>query len=371
MNGAQALAASLAGAGVDVCFMNPGTSEMHFVAALDCGARSMRGRAGPVRGRRHRSGGRLRADDRASRPARAASPGSRLRQRPGQSAQRPPGLHPDGEHRGAQATGLVASTHRCRPTSRLWRERSPGGCTRAGAAARWRGRPKRAAAAVAPRRPDRQPDPARRLAWSRRAAGGAGPLRARSAACRQGVAVHRGAAALLLLGGDGTAGAGWAASRTAPRPERGSRRDLPGPEGARRPAAPLERMTYLAKEVVAELAGASRWCLSGKRAGGGLRLSGPGERAGAGRVEVLCWPAAARMATGPWPRSPTGSRAGPKRQLARRPDRGLSPARSRWPAWHRGGRRHPAPSRPSSWTRRIPRGRAARGHWPARPGTRC
>ena len=35
MNGAQALAASLAGAGVDVCFMNPGTSEMHFVAALD------------------------------------------------------------------------------------------------------------------------------------------------------------------------------------------------------------------------------------------------------------------------------------------------------------------------------------------------
>jgi acetolactate synthase-1/2/3 large subunit len=33
--GGQALAASLAGAGVDVCFMNPGTSEMHFVSALD------------------------------------------------------------------------------------------------------------------------------------------------------------------------------------------------------------------------------------------------------------------------------------------------------------------------------------------------
>src|SRR5579864_8867458 len=27
--------ASLTGAGVDTCFMNPGTSEMHFVAALD------------------------------------------------------------------------------------------------------------------------------------------------------------------------------------------------------------------------------------------------------------------------------------------------------------------------------------------------
>ena len=35
MNGAQALIRTLAGAGVDVCFSNPGTSEMHFVAALD------------------------------------------------------------------------------------------------------------------------------------------------------------------------------------------------------------------------------------------------------------------------------------------------------------------------------------------------
>jgi len=35
MIGAQALIASLVSAGVDTCFMNPGTSEMHFVAALD------------------------------------------------------------------------------------------------------------------------------------------------------------------------------------------------------------------------------------------------------------------------------------------------------------------------------------------------
>ena len=33
--GAQALIRSLVGAGVDVCFMNPGTSEMHFVHSLD------------------------------------------------------------------------------------------------------------------------------------------------------------------------------------------------------------------------------------------------------------------------------------------------------------------------------------------------
>jgi len=35
MNGAQALIRTLAGSDLDVCFANPGTSEMHFVAALD------------------------------------------------------------------------------------------------------------------------------------------------------------------------------------------------------------------------------------------------------------------------------------------------------------------------------------------------
>jgi acetolactate synthase-1/2/3 large subunit len=41
MNGAESLIETLAGAGVEVCFANPGTSEMHLVAALD--------RAGGVR----------------------------------------------------------------------------------------------------------------------------------------------------------------------------------------------------------------------------------------------------------------------------------------------------------------------------------
>lgn len=35
MNGAQSLLHTLTNNGVDVCFMNPGTSEMHFVSALD------------------------------------------------------------------------------------------------------------------------------------------------------------------------------------------------------------------------------------------------------------------------------------------------------------------------------------------------
>ncbi|WP_322857575.1 acetolactate synthase large subunit [Mycobacterium shigaense] len=42
MNGAQSLISTLVEAGVDVCFANPGTSEMHFVAALDTVAQ-MRG----------------------------------------------------------------------------------------------------------------------------------------------------------------------------------------------------------------------------------------------------------------------------------------------------------------------------------------
>ena len=35
MNGAESLVRTLVNGGVNVCFANPGTSEMHFVAALD------------------------------------------------------------------------------------------------------------------------------------------------------------------------------------------------------------------------------------------------------------------------------------------------------------------------------------------------
>ena len=35
MNGSQAMVKTLLAGHVDVCFANPGTSEMHFVAALD------------------------------------------------------------------------------------------------------------------------------------------------------------------------------------------------------------------------------------------------------------------------------------------------------------------------------------------------
>ena len=35
MIGAEALVRTLLASGVEACFANPGTSEMHFVAALD------------------------------------------------------------------------------------------------------------------------------------------------------------------------------------------------------------------------------------------------------------------------------------------------------------------------------------------------
>ena len=35
MNGAESLVTTLTASGVPLCFANPGTSEMHFVAALD------------------------------------------------------------------------------------------------------------------------------------------------------------------------------------------------------------------------------------------------------------------------------------------------------------------------------------------------
>ena len=97
MNGAESLVETLAGAGVDVCFANPGTSEMHFVAALDRvgGMRCVLGLfEGVATGA---------ADGYARMAGQAglhpSAPGPRARQRPRQRAQRPARQHADGQHR--------------------------------------------------------------------------------------------------------------------------------------------------------------------------------------------------------------------------------------------------------------------------------
>ena len=66
MNGAEALLGRRARLGVEVCFANPGTTEMPLVAALDR-VPGMRAVLGPLRGRLHRRGRRLRAHGRAAR----------------------------------------------------------------------------------------------------------------------------------------------------------------------------------------------------------------------------------------------------------------------------------------------------------------
>ena len=72
MNGAESLVRTLVDGGVEVCFANPGTSEMHFVAALDR-VDGMRCVLGAVRGRGDRRGRRLCAHGRASRPRRCCT----------------------------------------------------------------------------------------------------------------------------------------------------------------------------------------------------------------------------------------------------------------------------------------------------------
>ena len=114
VNGARALLSTLVDAGVDVCFANPGTSEMHFVAALD-DVPAMRGVLclfeGVVTGAAD-GYGRV-----AGRPAATLlhlGPGPR--QRAGQPAQRPPGPDTDRQHRRRPRHRTTPAT--TRPSSR-------------------------------------------------------------------------------------------------------------------------------------------------------------------------------------------------------------------------------------------------------------
>ncbi len=87
MNGAESLVHTLLACGVDTCFTNPGTSEMHFVAALDRipGMRCVLGlQENVVTGA---ADGYARMADRPAATLLHCGPGPR--QRPGQPAQRP------------------------------------------------------------------------------------------------------------------------------------------------------------------------------------------------------------------------------------------------------------------------------------------
>ena len=97
MNGAQALIRTLVDSDVDVCFANPGTSEMHFVAALDA-VPEMRAVLGLFEGVVTGAADGYGAHGRPSRRD-AAPPRARPRQRHREPAQRTTGAHADREHR--------------------------------------------------------------------------------------------------------------------------------------------------------------------------------------------------------------------------------------------------------------------------------
>ena len=109
MNGAESLVHTLLRSGVDTCFCNPGTSEMHFVAALDR-VPGMRCVLGPVRGRGDRCGRWLRAHVRQ-----AGGDAAALRAGPGQRACQPAQRAPcaDADRQYRRRPGDLSPPERC------------------------------------------------------------------------------------------------------------------------------------------------------------------------------------------------------------------------------------------------------------------
>ena len=129
MNGAQALIRTLVDCGVDVCFTNPGTSEMHFVAALDA-VPEMRGVLGAVRGRGHRRGRRLRPHGRPP-GGHAAAPRARASATAWPTCTTPAGPARRSSTSSATTRRTTSSTtRRSSPTSRPSPATSRAGCAR-------------------------------------------------------------------------------------------------------------------------------------------------------------------------------------------------------------------------------------------------
>ena len=116
---------TLSDAGVEVCFANPGTSEMHTVFALD-DRRAVRRRAVPRRGRGRRRGRRVRTHGRTT-GGDAAAPRPRARQRAGPTCTTPAGRARRWSTSSAtMRRTTAATTHRWSPTSARWPARCPG-----------------------------------------------------------------------------------------------------------------------------------------------------------------------------------------------------------------------------------------------------
>ena len=267
MNGAQALVASLVASDVTVCFANPGTSEMQFVAALDGVAGDAR-RPLPVRGGGDRGGGRLRPHGGPARrhPA-APGPGPR-------PTASPTCTTPAGPARRSSTWSATTPPITSSFDPPLSRTSTPGrhgvGAGSAGQPPRRRRRRTRRSrgGGAARRRAARHLDPARgrRCGKTARRRGGA-----RHRPCRRWPDAVVGAAAAARSAGR-TVGAvprrlGAARPALVGRaPHRGRHRrrvlteTFTPPCRARRRPRPLERIRYFAEMATAQLAGAATWC---------------------------------------------------------------------------------------------------------------
>jgi acetolactate synthase-1/2/3 large subunit len=241
MNGAESLVNTLADQGVEICFANPGTSEMHFLAALEnprCAACCACSRAWPP-------GPPTAGTGCATRRPRPCCTWARSGQRPGQHPQRQARQLRDGQHHrrarhrhlkyDAPLTSDIEGL--ARPLSH-WVRRTDSS-RRSPSTPPPRGQGQRAS------RPDRHPDPAgRHLVGRRRRAAGdrarpitpkapdAGPRRARRPVLRAGEPT------LIILGGKAMRGQALElAGRSPPRPARAWRPSSSARASSAAPAA--------------------------------------------------------------------------------------------------------------------------------------
>ena len=270
MTGAEALIGTLTGAGVDVCFTNPGTSEMHFVQAMDR-VPAMRAVLAVFEGvATGAADGYARITGRPAAVLLHLGPGLANGLANLHNARRAgsPLLCLVGAH----ATGHVGMTPRSSPTSRRRRGPCPAGCTPAARPAAW-----------PVTRPGPSPPPPATAARSR-------PWSSRP------TCPGRPAVSPPPVPGPAAAAASPARSMRPPRhwppgahavprpertdraraprrqPDRGrdrrpsARRDVPGPDGRRRRAPTAARLPYLPEAADQALAGTGQLILAGARA---------------------------------------------------------------------------------------------------------
>ena len=265
MNGAQALIRTLVDSGVDVCFTNPGTSEMHFVAALDT-VPEMRGVLGLFEGVVTGAAdgyGRM-----AGRPAATLlhlGPGlgnglanlhnARRASHAGRQRRRRPRHLPPAVRRAAGSPTSRRPPATCRAGPHVRQSPADGGPGRGRGGGRRPG----------PARAGGHPRPARRRVVARRRRAGAARRRRprRTGGRRRGRrawprSLRSGEPCAVLVGGaapaGGRAGRRQPGRRAPPAPSCCARPSPPASSGA--PACPpVERLGYLAEFTMAQLAG--------------------------------------------------------------------------------------------------------------------